>query len=213
MIIGALIALKGLRFARFLIPFVIAGFGFSLIVQGLNAINSPVVITYTVATFAALIFFAAGYFFYKVALVVEFASIGFSLVIIIFHLLGMDNSVIPFIVALVFAILAGFIAITVKIWNYLILFGTALSGATLGARGVLTIFLNPDQLSALANNSITDLNLSTTVIVLIAIGTLVWFIIGSIFQIRQAGGFKNVKNFEMSFFKITDKIPVKNTKI
>ncbi|MCA9382205.1 hypothetical protein KC660_02240, partial [Candidatus Dojkabacteria bacterium] len=150
--VGVFVALKGLRFSRFLIPFVIAAFGFSLVVQGLESISSSVVITYSVAAFAALIFFIAGYFFYKVAIVLEFASIGFLVTIVVFHLIGMDNSIIPFILAFAFSILAGLFAVTIKVWNYLILFGTALSGAAIAARGFLTVFLPVDELPKLANN-------------------------------------------------------------
>lgn len=205
--VGAFVSLKGLKFARFILPFIVGLLGFIMVHHILQDLGANNLLSYGLGAVAGLMFAAGSYFFYKVAIILQFATLGYLLTFSLFGLVGWYSGVVPTLVAVVMAMGFAALAMLTNVWNYLILVGTAFGGATIGIQGLLIMFIGYEKMQYILDNEMADLKLENWASMLLLVIYGGWAIYGMMHQIREMGGVEGIRDFELSFFRM-DSLPV-----
>lgn len=202
--LGLIVALKGLELARILIPIFVGLFGFMIMLHLFEGYHVSSIVVYGVAMAVGLVFALAGYFFYKVVIVLQFAALGYYLVIALFSALNIHLPFLAFVFGVLLAIGAASLALSLSIWNYLIWLGTALNGAVLGVLGIISVFWGNTAIYQTVRGYIVVNPLPSWAAFLMWIILAIWAIGAMYYQAQSMGGFKKIKDFEMSMLGLAE---------
>ena len=197
---GGFIAWKGLKIVRVALPFLVGLLGFLLVLEVLLALDATTIIAYGLAIVSGVLFAFGSYVLYKVAIVLQFAALGYFLTFAMFGLLNLHVPVLAAVIGTIFAVLVAIFAIMFSVWNYLIVIGTALNGASLALMGVMVMFLGYEKMNFIVHQDFVKLHLDNWVVFLMLILFAVVAIMGMRNQVQEAGGIEGVRDFSLSFF-------------
>ena len=143
LLIGTAIAFNGYRWFIVLLPIFGFVFGFGLGAQTMQAIFGQGLFatptSWVVGLFVGVIFAVLSYFFYAFGIAVFAGSIGYGLGVSLMQAIGLDLTIITWLVGIVVGAGMIFVVFKFNIQKYFIIVSTALTGTTL----ILTSLLFP----------------------------------------------------------------------
>ncbi|CAM3558684.1 DUF4203 domain-containing protein [Occultella aeris] len=184
LVIGLLLCFRGSGAMRVLLALwgAFIGFGLGAVLVAALADQGYLATAagWIAAIVLAVVFAALAYFFFAIAIVLAFASMGFVVGQTIASALGVSQPWLLVVVGLVGGIVLGLLAIATNLPELVLIVVSALAGAGVAVAGLLLLF------NALDLNTLTDAELRIGDQPLWYVGQIVLAVIGIVVQLRYA---------------------------